>query len=106
MKTVKSLIFVVSILFLPALANASTLCEIALDGTDAMIYEVAGKKAESITVDASCKKFTIHFKYKGVASKAVMGHNFVLTKTQDVDAISKAATERGAEAEASRHAAS
>lgn len=99
MKKLNTILFVGSILLLPTLAFASAVCEVTLEGTDAMVYEIAGKKAESINVDAGCKKFTVHFKYRGVASKTVMGHNFVLTKSQDVDAVSKAATERGAAAD-------
>ena len=39
---------------------------------------------KEITVSKSCKQFTVNLKHPGKLAKNVMGHNWVLTKTADM----------------------
>lgn len=57
-------------------------CATEIDGNDAMQYNKA-----SIAVPASCTKFTVTLKHSGKLPKATMGHNWVLTKTADMQAV-------------------
>ena len=41
----------------------------------------------SIEVSKSCKQFTVKLKHTGKLPKAAMGHNWVLAKTADVQAV-------------------
>lgn len=54
-------------------------CETEIEGTDAMKFDKT-----SIDVPQSCKKFTVKLKHTGKLPKAAMGHNWVLTKTADM----------------------
>lgn len=60
----------------PALAAP---CEAEIEGDDAMKFSKA-----SIDVPQSCKKFTVKLKHTGKLQKSAMGHNWVLTKTSDM----------------------
>src|SRR3546814_5628060 len=40
-----------------------------------------------MTVDKTCKEFTVHLKHAGQLSKAAMGHNWVLTKEADKQGV-------------------
>ncbi len=57
-------------------------CATEIDGNDAMQFNKA-----SITVPASCTKFTVTLRHTGKLPKATMGHNWVLTKTADMQAV-------------------
>ncbi len=59
-------------------------CSVQVEGNDAMQFNT-----KSITVPASCKSFEVNFKHVGKLPKASMGHNWVLAKTADVDAVNK-----------------
>jgi len=67
-------------------ATASTAwandCKTEIEGNDAMQFN----KAE-ISVPASCKEFTVTLKNAGKLPKAAMGHNWVLTKTADLNGV-------------------
>jgi len=71
-----------------ALSAASTTsawandCKAEIEGNDAMQFNKA-----SISVPASCKEFTVTLKNAGKLPKAAMGHNWVLTKTADMQAV-------------------
>lgn len=60
----------------PALAAT---CETEIEGNDAMKFNKS-----SIDVPQSCKKFTVKLKHTGKLPKAAMGHNWVLSKTADM----------------------
>lgn len=60
-------------------------CDVTVESNDAMQFNV-----KEITVDKSCTEFTVNLKHVGKLPKAAMGHNWVLTKTADMNA---AATE-------------
>lgn len=57
-------------------------CAATVGANDAMQFD---KKA--ITVKSSCKKFTVTLNHTGKLAKNVMGHNWVLTKTEDSQAV-------------------
>ncbi len=59
-------------------------CSVTVDSTDAMRYD----KSE-IAVDKFCKKFTINLKHSGKLAKNVMGHNVVIAKSSDADAVAR-----------------
>ena len=57
-------------------------CATTIEGNDAMQYN-----ADSITIPASCSKFTINLKHVGKLAVNVMGHNFVVAKEADMAGI-------------------
>ncbi|QBW78423.1 azurin [Bordetella pertussis] len=59
-------------------------CSVDIAGTDQMQFD---KKA--IEVSKSCKQFTVNLKHTGKLPRNVMGHNWVLTKTADMQAVEK-----------------
>ncbi len=63
----------------PALAAQ---CETEIEGNDAMQFNKS-----SIDVPQSCKKFTVKLKHPGKLPKTAMGHNWVLSKTADMQGV-------------------
>lgn len=57
-------------------------CSVVVNSTDQMKFDVA-----EIVVDKSCQVFTVELKHVGSLPKAVMGHNWVLSKAEDSQAI-------------------
>ena len=65
-----------------AVASAPVLaaeCSVDIAGNDQMQFD-----KKEITVSKSCKQFTVNLKHPGKLAKNVMGHNWVLTKTADM----------------------
>lgn len=73
---------------LPVLAAQ---CDVTIEGNDAMQFNL-----KEIVVDKSCKEFTVNLKHTGKLKAAQMGHNWVLTKTADLDAVAKEGMAAGA----------
>jgi len=68
-----------------ALASGQLLaaeCKVDVDSTDQMSYTV-----KEITIDKSCKSFTVNLTHAGSLPKNVMGHNWVLSKEADMAGI-------------------
>lgn len=65
-------------------------CEVTVEGNDAMQFNT-----KEIVVDKSCEKFTVTLKHPGKLAKNVMGHNWVLAKTADVQALAGDAAKAG-----------
>ncbi len=63
-------------------AAVVTDCKTQIEGNDAMQFNVG-----SITVPASCSQFTITLKHTGQMPVAAMGHNVVISKASDMQAI-------------------
>jgi azurin len=63
-------------------AAVITHCSTTIEGNDAMQYDVG-----SITVPTSCGKFTITLKHAGKMPVAAMGHNVVIAKAADMQAV-------------------
>lgn len=57
-------------------------CSVEIAGNDAMQFDKA-----SITVPQSCKQFTVKLKHSGKLPKNAMGHNWVLSKTSDMQGV-------------------
>ena len=57
-------------------------CAVEIEGNDAMQFN-----KPTISVPASCKQFTVKLKHVGKLPKAAMGHNWVLSKTADVQGV-------------------
>lgn len=57
-------------------------CETTVDSTDQMTY-----LQNEVSVSRSCKQFTVTLQHTGRMPAAAMGHNWVLSKTSDIQAI-------------------
>lgn len=57
-------------------------CSVQIEGNDAMQFNKT-----AIEVPKTCKSFTVQLKHAGKMPKAAMGHNWVLAKTADVQAV-------------------
>ena len=57
-------------------------CKVDIDSTDQMTYST-----KEITVDKSCKTFTVNLTHSGSLPKNVMGHNWVLAKEADAQPV-------------------
>ena len=68
-------------------------CATEIEGTDAMQYNV-----RSIVVPASCTEFKITLKHTGTMPVAAMGHNVVITKAADMQAVAAEGMGAGAAA--------
>lgn len=73
----------------PVLA-ADAGCSTVIEGNDAMKFNKA-----SIEIPKSCKDFKVTLKHVGKLPKATMGHNWVLTKTADLQAVANEALKAG-----------
>ncbi len=59
-------------------------CAVTIEGTDQMSWNLS-----NIEVSKSCTKFDVTLKHVGTLAKNVMGHNFVLTKQADYQAVAQ-----------------
>jgi azurin len=66
-------------------------CTLNLNSNDAMQYD-----QKSITVNKSCKEFTVNLIHTGKLPKTVMGHNWVLSTTADSKAVASDGMTAGA----------
>lgn len=65
-------------------------CKLSVDANDAMQFS---KKA--MTAPASCKEVTVTLKHTGKLKANVMGHNWVLVETKNLQTVAVAATKAG-----------
>ena len=63
-------------------AMAAPNCTVEIEGNDAMQFNT-----KNIDVSKACNDFTVKLKHAGKLPKTAMGHNWVLTKTADVQAV-------------------
>lgn len=68
--------------FLLASSSAFAACSIDVDGNDAMQFDV-----KAIEIPSTCKDFTINLTHSGKMPRNAMGHNVVITKTADMQAV-------------------
>ncbi|POA22168.1 azurin [Pseudomonas sp. FW300-N1A1] len=61
---------------------AAEKCSIDVDSTDQMSFNT-----KDITIDKTCKEFTINLGHSGSLPKNVMGHNIVVSKDADMQPI-------------------
>lgn len=59
-------------------------CAVTIEGTDQMTYNLS-----EIDVKKSCEKFTVNLKHVGKLPAASMGHNWVLSTTEDYQAVAQ-----------------
>lgn len=57
-------------------------CETQIEGNDQMKFSKS-----SMEIPASCKEYKVTLKHTGKLPKAAMGHNWVLTKASDMQAV-------------------
>lgn len=57
-------------------------CDVTLDATASMAFST-----KDISVSKSCKEVTLTLKNTGTFAKAVMGHNLVIAKKTDMQAV-------------------
>ncbi len=65
-------------------------CETVIEGTDQMKFNKS-----SMEIPASCKEFKVTLKHVGKLPKTAMGHNWVLTKTADMQPLAADAIKAG-----------
>ena len=68
-----------------ALASASAMaddCAVTISGSDAIQFD-----KKEIVINKGCKKFTVTLNHTGTLAKASMGHNWVLTKPEDMPGV-------------------
>src|SRR5690606_3070400 len=76
-----------SVMAVPAMAAQ---CDVTIEGNDAMQFNT-----KEIVVDKTCEDFTINLVHTGKLPKAAMGHNVVITKAADKQAVANDATKAG-----------
>lgn len=67
-------------------------CTFALNSTDAMQFD-----QKTITVNKTCKEFTLTLTHTGKLPKTVMGHNWVLSTTADSKGVANDGLAAGAD---------
>ncbi len=70
---------------------AAEVCQFTVNATDQMRYD-----QQTLQVDALCTEVEINLRHTGSLPAAVMGHDWVLTKTADVAAVAIAGMSAGA----------
>lgn len=71
-------------------AVADAACSTVVESDDAMKFNVS-----EINISKACPQFTITLKHVGKMPKAAMGHNIVITKAEDADAVDKEGAAEG-----------
>lgn len=67
-------------------------CDLEIESNDAMKFN-----KDSLAVPASCKKVTLKLVHTGKMPKVAMGHNWVLVKTADMQAVATDGIPAGAD---------
>lgn len=81
MKSYRSLLLSISIL-LCAQTSLAQDCELAITGNDSMQFDLA-----ELTVPSSCEMVTLTLSHIGELPAVAMGHNWVLSETDDMQAV-------------------
>lgn len=87
----RNLLIAVAALLLSTQLQAKT-CELSIDSTDQMTYS-----AKELKIDADCTEVKLTLNHSGKLAKNVMGHNWVLAKTADYQAIAQDGMKAGAD---------
>jgi azurin len=75
-------IVAVSLLTLASGQLLAAECAVTVDSTDQMSFNT-----KAITIDKSCKTFTVNLEHSGSLPKNVMGHNCVLSSAADMPGV-------------------
>lgn len=89
----KRQLLLLSLLASAALPVWAAECKATVEANDAMQYNI-----KSIVVPKACAQFTVTLKHVGKMAKTVMGHNLVLGRTADQNAINADGMKAGAAA--------
>jgi len=65
--------------------RAASNCALAIEGNDAMAFDAA-----ELIVPAGCDEVTLTLRHTGTLAAQIMGHNWVLAETANVDALTAA----------------
>lgn len=65
-------------------------CALTVEGTDQMMFNT-----KEMRVSSSCKEVTVTLKHTGKLAGTIMGHNWVLSKTADYEAVAGAGVSAG-----------
>lgn len=84
------LLTAVALVALFPLTTLADECELVIEGTDQMSFS-----AKKMTAPASCETVKVTLKHTGSLAKDMMGHNWVLTRKDDMQAIIKAGAAAG-----------
>lgn len=85
-------LIIASLLSAASMGAMAETCSVTITGNDAMQYDTK----EFAINKGECAEFTVHLKHGGQLPAAAMGHNVVITKTADVEAVSNDAIAAGA----------
>ena len=83
-------ILVAALLLAAAPFVSASDCSVELTGNDQLQFNV-----KTIEVSKACETFTINFKHIGKLAREVMGHNVVITKASDKNAVNMAGMQAG-----------
>lgn len=75
----------------PVQAASPTDCKVQIEGNDAMQFN-----KKEIVVPKACKSFTVELRHAGKLPKQAMGHNWVLSKTADLQPVANDGIAAGA----------
>src|SRR5690606_322510 len=78
----RNALIAIALLFGSSTVFAAENCSVELQANDAMQFNV-----KEIEVSRSCTEFTINLKHTGQLAKNVMGHNVVIVKSSDMNAV-------------------
>lgn len=70
---------------------ASAECTVQIKASDSLTFDTS-----SIQVPSDCERFTVELIHTGVLPIAATGHNWVLTKAQDLELVARDAYRAGA----------
>ena len=87
---IKKLIVGLALMLCADLALAAKTCKLEIEGNDVMKYNLAEMK-----VAPDCTEVEVILKHVGKLAKATMGHNWVLSKTADFQALANAGIAAG-----------
>lgn len=65
-------------------------CSISIDSTDSMQFST-----KELTVDAGCSEVELTLTHSGSIPRNAMGHNWVLTRAEDAEAVNKDGNKAG-----------
>ncbi len=80
---IRSILIAAAALLMSSQLQAKT-CELSIDSTDQMTYS-----AKELSVAADCTEVKLTLHHVGKMAKNVMGHNWVLSKTADYQAVAQ-----------------
>ena len=81
---------IIAVLALHAAAAHSAECEVTIEANDMMQFDQSQLK-----LPAACPAVSLTLKHVGSYARAVMGHDWVLTKSEDMTAVIAAGTAAG-----------